>query len=48
MPVTQFALILTSVLALGGATVALLAGFGASALLPVAAATGAARLARGK
>ena len=48
MPATQFALILSSVIALGGATVAALAYFGPAALVPAAVLAPAARLARRK
>lgn len=48
MPVPQFALILGSVIALGGVTVAVLSGYGAAALAPVAAGAAAVRLARWK
>lgn len=48
MAVSHFALMLGSVIALGGATVALMSAYGAVALAPVAAAVTAARLARWK
>ena len=48
MPVSHFALMLGSVIALGGVTVAVLAGYGSAALAPVAAVAATARLARWK
>lgn len=48
MPVSHFVLMLSSVLALGGVTVALLSNYGAAALAPVAAAAATTRLARWK
>ncbi|MFT4152071.1 MAG: hypothetical protein QM656_17845 [Paracoccaceae bacterium] len=48
MPVSHFALMLGSVIALGGATVAVLSGSGSAALAPIAALAATARLARWK